>query len=193
MMTRAASVVAMLCGLLATGCGTVGKVVERDVSSGHFGGIEIGVKGVTVVKADKLDLDARKALAVVPGKAAITKSTLEKIGYFSEVIDVEELQKRVVQANLNDKVPSITDKIGLSNAGKHYRPFYFVRIESERKTGSARYDARLMITDAATLNDVFVASVEADPVWQGVNDQNTWYPLYNSAINWIRANSKTYR
>lgn len=45
------------------------------------------------------------------------------LGYFNEVIANEQLEVRIIQTNLGDKVASVRERIGLNNAAKHYKPF----------------------------------------------------------------------
>lgn len=87
------------------------------------------------------------------------------MGYFDEVITVDELVNRVIAANLTDRVPSITDRIGLNNAAKHYKNFLWLHYET-RTSGNQQY-RQLVLTDALTMEDYFASETFLDYVWVG--------------------------
>jgi len=160
------------------------KVAELD-STGHFPG---NVKA-TVILSKPFDLDARKSLVLIPDSDFV-KGEITNIHYFSEVITPEELQKAIVQHGMADKIPSITDAIGINNAAKFYKPFLWFHVKNHG-TGREAY-AQFILTDPLTLDDLFVAETHLDFLWSGVNDQHNWYPMFNAVIDYIKANSKTY-
>ena len=53
--------------------------------------------------------------------------------------------------------------------------------------------AQFILTDPLTLEEIFITEKYLDYVWAGVNDRTTWYPMFNSFIDYIRENSKTYK
>lgn len=166
-------------------CGTAQKVSDLDPNTGHLP----TEHKARVVLSKPLNLDAHRALLLVPSSDFV-KGQIEKIGYFGELMTVSDLQGRIVKANLTDKVPAIQDKIGVANAAKHYKPFLWFRYEG--KGQGREQQARYVLTDAATMEDYFVAETDLDFVWAGVNDQRNWYPMFNSFIDYIKANSRTY-
>ena len=177
------SVVALALVMLA-GCGTQMKVVKLD-DSGHFP----TKKEATVVTSVAVDLDERRGLLVAPN-GDFTADMVRNIGYFDEVINFEELEKRIVTNNLTDKVPSLQDRIGINNAARHYRPFLWLHWDS-RKDGTKVYQ-QLKLVDALTLDEYFVAETYLDVIWAGVTDQNNAYPAMNALIDYLRANSATF-
>jgi hypothetical protein len=160
------------------------RVVELD-GSGHFPGRTTA----TVVLSKPFDLDSRKDLIVVPANDFL-KGEVTNIHYFNEIITPEELQKSIVRNGLAEKVPSITDLIGISNAAKYYKPYLWLHT----KTHGANRDlyTQFVLTDPLTLDDLFVVETHLDFIWTGVNDQNNWYPMFNALIDYIKSNSKTY-
>lgn len=88
-------------------------------------------------------------------------------------------------------MPSVKDKIGINNAAKHYKPFLWFRLDSHG-SGTKEY-VQFLLTDPLTLEDYFITETHLDRIWSGVNDQNNWYPMYNSFIAYIKENSKTYK
>ena len=113
------------------------------------------------------------------------------LNYFKEVIDSEQLESRIVAMGLQDRVPSVQDRIGINNAYRHYKKFLWLHLEI-RQQGRKQY-ARLTLTNPDTLEDCFVTEKYLDFIWRGVSDRNTWYPLFNSLIEYLKANSKTYK
>ena len=160
------------------------KVVEVD-STGHYP----ARKPATVVLNKPFDLDSRRDLIVVPPNDFL-KGEIANIHYFNTIITPEELQKAIVLNGLSDKVPTLTDLIGINNAAKYYKPFVWFHTKS-RGAGADRY-SQFVLTDAVTLDDLFIAETHLDFMWTGVNDQYNWYPMFNALIDYIRANSKIY-
>ena len=162
------------------------KVVDVDAKTGYFP----AQKKAAVVTNKTLDLDARKGLVVV-GNSEFSQGQVRNMKYFDEVITIEELEKRIIQAGLTDKVPTVRERIGLNNAAKHYKPFLWLRydLRGDRPNEYTQF----ILTDPLTMEDYFVTETHLDYVWTGVNDQNNWYPMFNALIDYIQANSKTYR
>ena len=172
--------------VLALGACSSMKVAEVDSKSGYFP----GSTKATVLTNKAVDLDSRKALLLIPNGDFI-KGQMANIKYFGEIITFDDLEKRIVQGNLGDKVPSVRDRIGISNAAKYYKSFLWFRIERLGEGTNQR--ARFILTDPLTQEDYFVAETKLDFIWTGVNDQNNWYPMFNSLIDYVRQNSKTYQ
>ncbi len=169
---------------LVAGCQNM-QVVERDPLSGYFP----TSRPATIVKNDSLDLDQRRELLVI-GRSDFLEGQLRNIGFFNEILTVPELETRIVQEDLIDKVPSVRDKIGISNAARHYRQFLWLRVD-RRSEGNRTY-AQFILTDAATLEDYFITETYLDTVWAGVSDRNNWYPMFNALIDFLDENSATW-
>lgn len=170
--------------LSVTACQSM-QVVERDPATGYFP----TNKSADVVKNDSINLDERRDLIVI-GRSDFLEGQLKNIGFFHEVLTVSELETRIVQQELSDKVPSVRDKIGISNAARHYRPFLWLRVD-RRSEGNRGY-AQFILTDAATLEDYFITETYLDTVWAGVSDRNNWYPMFNALIDYLDENSATW-
>lgn len=175
----------MISIVLVAGCTSL-KVVEVNPNTGYFP----AQKKAAVVKSVKTDLDARKALVLV-ANSPFEEGMVKNIGYFDEVITFQELETRIVKANLTDKIPSLRGNIEISNAAKQYKDFLWFRY-NVRGSGNQRH-AQFILTDPVTLDDWFITETHLDYVWAGVNDQNNWYPMMNAFIDYIRENSKSYR
>ncbi|WP_374584186.1 hypothetical protein [Pseudoduganella sp.] len=171
--------------LTLAGCGTQGKVAKVDQKTGLLT-TDVGVIGTaTVVTAKQVSLKQFKPMVFVSATQA-SIDQVKTIGYFDEVLDIDGLQKLVIANNLQEKVPSLNDKIGLNKLYRAHKPFlwvYFKRINKDHK----QY-MQLIATNPETLEDLFVSEVQLDFVWSGVNDQNSRYPLFNALITWIQQN-----
>lgn len=164
-----------------TGCTTL-QVVETNSETGYFP----GSKRANIVKEVAVDLDSHKGLILVPN-GDFTKNMIVNINYFDDVINFEDLESIIITNNLTDQVPSINDKIGINKAAKAYKPFMQLRWKN-RRDGNRTYK-QLLLINPLTLEEIFVCETLMDHVWAGVNDQNNWYPMMNSLIDYIKSNS----
>lgn len=160
------------------------KVVELD-KTGHYPGRTTA----NVILSKPFDLDSRKSLILVPPNDFI-KGEVTNMRYFGEVITPDELQTDIVKSGLSEKVPTISDRIGLNNAAKNYKPFLWFHAKNHG-AGTDTY-SQFILTDPVTLDDLLIVETHLDFIWTGVNDQNNWYPMFNALIDYIKSNSKTY-
>jgi hypothetical protein len=178
--------IALLAGSLLAACGTQMKVAPIDEKTGLIKS-EVGeVKKATVVTAKKMALATFKPMAFISGGAEFGVNQLKAINYFDQVLNYDDLQKLVVANNLQDKVPSLNEPIGLNKLYRAYKPFLWVnfkRIQKENKPY-----LQLIATNPENMEEVFVSEVFLDFLWSGVNDQNSRYPLFNALIEWINQN-----
>ena len=182
-------IIAMLSSLIA--CGGIGQVRPVDSKSGYFSATKGGTaKAATITTNKPLDLDSRKALILVP-TGDFTGSMVKNIGYFDEVINFDDLEKALIQNNLTDEIPSLNGKIAMNKAAKKYKPFLWLHWDT-RKDGNKSYQ-QLILSDPITLEDYFISETYLDYVWAGVSDQANAYPAFNALIDYIKANSKTYK
>lgn len=180
--------------LTVAGCGTTGKVIEPN-SSGY---LATGSNGATerakTVVSEKINLADYKAFALATmGDFAVKQ--VRELGIFSEVLEIKDLQARIIEKNLQDKVPSLAanDRIGISNAGKYYQKFLWIHFDIEKRDD--KRIIKLIATEATTSRDVFVAEREVNSgalaLAYGIgapNDQNMWYPLFNAMVAWLKSN-----
>jgi len=169
---------------LLSGCTNL-KVANLDPNSGRFKTDE----KATVLKSNKIDLDLKKSLLLVPEHPFI-KGQIKNINYFDKTITFSELETLIIKNKLTEKVPSLHNKIGIYKAYNAYKPFLWLRMEI-REDGFKRY-AQFIITDPKSQEDLFIVEKYLDYIWAGVNDQNTWYPMFNSIVDYIEQNSKTW-
>jgi hypothetical protein len=173
-----------------SGC-TAMQVIKPDVKTGYFATTKSGpTKKATVVKSVAFDIDTKKDTLLVSGQD-FTPNMVKNIGYFNNVINFKELEEIIIKNNLTDAVPDISSKIGINKAAKAYKPFLWLHWDI-RKDNNKQYQ-QLILTDPITLEDYFISETYMDYVWTGVNDQNNYYPAFNSLIDYLKTNSKTYK
>lgn len=161
------------------------KVAQLDTATGRF---PTKVQA-TVVKSEAVNLDTMNALLLLPDHDFI-KGQIGNINYFQKMITLEDLETLIIKNDLTDKVPSVRDKIGINKAYKAYKPFLWLRFDTREQDGKTY--GQFIITKPDTLEDIFIVEQHLDYVWAGVNDQNTWYPLFNAIVDYIDKNSKTW-
>lgn len=174
----------LLC-ITLTAC-SVGKIVNVDPKTGLYP----AKTEAKVITSKTVDLDKRKSLILIPNDDFV-RGSITNMHYFDEVIDYKQLETNIIKANLTDKIPSIQDKIGINNAAKNYKDFIWFRFE-KLNSDPSNPKVRFILTDPITAEDLFVSETELDYAWKGVNDQYNWYPMFNSIIEYIKLNSKTY-
>ena len=148
-------------------------------------GLLPSTKQATVITNEPFDIDSRNNLLLAGEQ--VTGPQIAKLEYFDEIMTHSELEDEIIKNGLTDKVPSISNRIGLNSAAKNYKPFLMIASKSYKK-GSDDY-LQIKLIDAVDMKDIFVAERKLDYVWAGVNDQNTYYPLYNALFEYIREQS----
>lgn len=180
--------------MVLAGCGTTGKVIKPNSSGYLTTGSNGAAERAKAVVSEKINLADYKAFALATvGESSIKQ--IRELGMFSEVLDIKDLQARIIEKNLQDKVPSLAanDRIGISNAGRYYQKFLWIHFDFEKRDD--KKIVKLIATEAATSKDVFVAEREVDvnplggnfAISSALNDQNMWYPLFNSLVAWLKA------
>ena len=171
--------------LILSACSSF-KIAEVDPATGYFP----GESQAPVILNKAMDLDQRNSLILVP-TSDFSENQIKNINYFKEVITIEDLEKIIITNDLGDQIPSVRERIGLSQAAKKYKPFLWLRYVI-KGSGNSRY-AQFILTDPLTSEDYFITETHLDYAFTGVNDYNNWYPMYNSLIDYIKDNSKTYK
>lgn len=169
--------------LMLSSC-TVLKVSERN-EKGYFS----SVKQAQTIKSEKIDLDLRKGLILVPsGADNFFVGMVKNINYFDQVVTGAELEKEIIKSGKQEEIGSMEGLIGLNNISKKYRKFLYLKIHKPTQK-----KIQLTLIDPETAEDLFIAETSFDEVWSGVNDANTFNPLFNEFIKYIEANSKIYK
>lgn len=159
------------------------KVITRDSKSGYF---KTSVSANIIKAESNIKLDSLKSLIVVPKNDFLIGMT-QNLNYFDSVINLEELEQKIVAQNLQNEVPTVNSLIGLSNAYKKYKPFLFLNLTTVQRDRKGY--AQLKLLHPKTGEYIFITEM---PV-EYANDQGVWYPLYNSLIDYLRSHSDTYK
>lgn len=162
---------------------TVMKVSDKN-QDGFFQ----SSKKADILVNQAFDLDNNNQLLIVPNNTFMI-GMAEKIGYFDRVITFDDLEKEIIKDNKQDEVGPLTGKIGINNAYRKYKKFLFLKFD-DNKNKSKRLQLKLV--NPENFDEIFVGDTLYDDFWVGVNDQNTFNPLFNALITYIKANSKTY-
>ena len=105
------------------------------------------------------------------------------MGSFNSVLGKDKLETLVIQKNLSDKVPGVSDLVGLNRLSKEIGPFLVVE-PSVVFLGGYRFEASLKVTDASTGN-VVLKVTNAATNWAGL-DKPLFYPLFNAFLDWTK-------
>lgn len=143
----------------------------------------------TVVTSVRTDLDKFKSLLLMPDNEFV-RGQVHNIYYFDETMTVEQLEDAIANNGLTGQVSSILDNAGIHQAFHAYRPFLWLRFKTREEGG--KVFAQFVLIKPDDLQELFLVEQELDYQVAGVDDQNTWYPLFNALVGYIDANSKTW-
>lgn len=143
----------------------------------------------TVVTSVRTDLDQFKSLLLMPDNEFV-RGQIHNIRYFEQTMTVEQLEDAIIENGLSDQVSSVLDNDGLHQAYHAYRPFLWLRFKTREEGG--KVFAQFVLIKPDDLQELFLVEQELDYQVAGVDDQNTWYPLFNALVGYIDANSKTW-
>jgi len=178
------SILIVIVTIILNSCGSVLKVTELN-AKGFFN----ASKESQTIKSIEYDLDSNKELLVVPN-GVYMKGMAEKLSYFGRVITFDDLEKEIIKDNKQDEVGALTGKIGINNAYRKYKKFLYLRFDDNKEKNNR---LQLKLINPENFDEIFVGDTSYDPVWVGVFDGNTFNPLFNELIKYIKKNSKTYK
>ncbi|WP_430400302.1 hypothetical protein [Flavobacterium sp.] len=173
----------LLITTLIVSCGSVMKVTDLN-KNGYFN----ASKESETLKSIAFDLDSNKTLLVVPN-GVYMKGMAEKINFFERVITFDDLEKEIIRANKQDEVGSLSGNIGINNAYRKYKNFLFLRFDANKEKSNR---LQLKLINPENFEEIFVGDTYYDTVWVGAFDGNTFNPLFNELIKYIKSNSNTY-
>lgn len=162
-------------------CQTASKITAVHPGSQRFP--TKSHKAVTVLKRISVDADTLKTLLIVPNQDSWIELG-KKINYFKEVMTIAELQRDIIAKGLTYKIPAISDRIGLYNACKNYKPFVMLSFLT-RDLGTEGVRTRLSIYDPIRSDVTFQNEVRLNLMWEGYSDQKVLYPLLNSFVDYL--------
>lgn len=140
-------------------------------------------KKVTILKRTNVNADTLRTLLVVSNDTT-WKEIGKRLNYFKEVMTMAELQKDIIAKGLSNKVPSISDRIGLYNAYQHYKPFVILILSSE-DLKTKGFHTRLSLYDPMRSDMIFKNDVRLNLMWEGYSDKKVLHPLLNSLVDYL--------
>ncbi len=171
--------------LFFSGCVTVAKPKAIDPATGRIKTASIyGEVKPTVLKSESIDLAKYKPLILVLGDKFIVDQTVQ-FGFFTEVVSAEQLEAKLIQENKVGDISDVTGLISWKRISENYRPFLVLKPEIRREDGDSFFRFKVYAADTASL--VFESEVKIDYMWKGIGDDVLFYPLYNSFIDWVKA------
>jgi hypothetical protein len=160
-------------------CGTIGKVTTLNPKTGRFPAND---NEVTILKKVSVNADTLKSLIIVPN----TQYCLEMVKnmkYFNEVMTLAQLQDTIIAKGLTDKIPSVSDKIGIKRAYQYFKPFVIMSFNQDKK--ELNWYTRLELYDPNKNELIFQNEIWVDMMWSGTTDKATLYPLFNSFLDYL--------
>ena len=171
----------ILISVITSGCGSFNKATTVSSTTNYFPAKKN--KNAKTLIDIPVNADTLRTLLVVP-ESEYSLTMGKNLDYFNEVIYYSELQKRIIQNDLQDKVPSLSDLVGLNNAAIHYKPF--VILETTKKKKDNGWYAGLRLYDPKRAETIFENEIYLNLMWDGWTDQGTMFPLYNSLLDYLR-------
>lgn len=163
-----------------TACGTFEKVTTLDPETGHFPARN---KTVTVMKNIKVNVDTLKTLIIVPNTPYWIEMT-KNMKFFNQVMTFSEFESDIIKKGLADKIPTVSDRIGLNRAYKYYRPFVILNLTKVQKDNG--WFAGLKLYDPGKVDVIFQNEIWLNLMADGWSDQGTMYPLFNSLLDYLK-------
>lgn len=171
--------------VLLSACGSVGKAKDIDPVTGRIKTQSIyGQVQATVITNTPIHIGPYKDMILVLGDDFIVQQTI-KFGFFKDVVTRERLEQKLIQDKKTDIVSDVTSLLSWKKVADNYKPFLVLKPEVRRAEQKAYLKLKVYAADTAT--EVFASEVELDYAWKGIGDDVVFYPLYNSFIDWTRA------
>ena len=176
-----------LCTLVA--CSTPLQVAKMDERTGLLQSAT-PISKATIIISKKISLAPFKGMAFVsqwgPDKTeSVVIEQIKAINYFDQVLNPEGLYQVIASYGLQDKVGNVEELIGLNRLYHKYKPFLWIHFKNGES--NIRPTIQLIVTNPDNLEDVFVSQADMS-FWNGVTNEDGFYPLINSLIEWINQN-----
>lgn len=168
---------------LLSSCGSFDKATSLSPETNYFPAKP--KKQATVLKAETNSADSLNVLLVVPNSDYMLQMG-KNLNYFAEVMTYEQFQTAIVKEGLASQIPSLSDRVGLSRAYALYRPFVILNTTKVRKPGDGWF-AGLVLYHPKEAETIFQNEIWLNLMWDGWTDQGTMYPLFNSLLDYLRA------
>lgn len=165
--------------IILSSCATIGKVPVLDPETGRF---PANKKLVYILKMTEVNADTLKSLIIVPNSEYCI-NMVKNMNYFNEVMTYTQLQDSIIAKGLTDKVPSVSDKIGLKRAYQYYKPFVILSFNNVHK--ELDYFGQLEIYDPHKAEVIYQCETYIDMWFSGWTDKGTSYPLINAFLDYL--------
>ena len=142
---------------------------------------------------DTINLEKFKELVIIPG--GHFKKELEKINYFSKIMTFEEFQKEIKKAGFDVSKYNVNTKEGAEFIFKDYKKFIFI---AQTISSTDKNTRQIIIVDTMK-GKVFEVEGKQKTNVVGISAGTKYLPeemnnaMLNELVNYIRANSKTYK
>ena len=166
-----------------TSCGTFEKATKMNPNTNYFDAKKKKQESVVVLKKVPVDADKLKTLLVV----STTDYWLQmgqNLNYFNEVLTYDQFQSAIVREGLSEKIPNVSDKVGLNRAYNIYKPFVILNLTKVKKENG--WFAGLTLYDPSRAETIFENEIWLNLMWDGWTDQGTMFPLFNSLLDYLR-------
>lgn len=172
-------------------CGTQLKNAPINKQTGLITDEKGIFKVAAVTKSEKIEILKYKNMIFVANGGEFAVQQTKELGFFDLVVNPEQLEKKILDNNLQSKIYSIKTGEDLHDLSKFEKPFlvlYFKKVDLATKPNVQDLYLQMVVSNPLTIQDVFVAQVPLN-IWTGnVNDQNTRYPLFNAFYEWVNSN-----
>jgi len=169
--------------ILLTSCGTFEKAAMMNPSTNYFPSKDNKQKSVIVLKKIPVDADTLKTLLVVPTTDYWLQMG-QNLKYFEKVLTYDQFQSAIVKEELSEKIPNVSDKVGLNRAYNVYKPFVILNLTKVKKGNG--WFAGLTLYDPNRAETIFENEIWLNLMWDGWTDQGTMFPLFNSLLDYLR-------
>ncbi|MCX6256400.1 MAG: hypothetical protein NTW49_00630 [Bacteroidia bacterium] len=181
MKTKRYNILIVFYAILFNSCGTYMRSTTLDPITNYFPADRN--ETATVITNIPVNADTLKNLLVV-SKEYFWLEMGKNMNFFKEVITLSELENQIIKNNLQDKVITISDKLGLKRAYEYYKPFVYLTFTNlERRDG---FFAGIILYNPNKAEIIFKNEILINKNSNTWSDQSTLYPLFNSLLDYLR-------
>lgn len=176
-----------LLAILLAGCSSSGQVRQLNSSGVFPAGAQVAQREVKVAKPFSAKYKQMAYLMVNeevenPNTKFMIK-LIKNSGVFQKTVDIPEMERLIVERNLQGLVSGATDLISLNKLQQQIGPFVIVEPVVDW-AGGYNHTAIIKIVDPATGETVLHLEKTAFN-WDGLDDPLT-YPVMNAFLQWSR-------
>jgi hypothetical protein len=142
-----------------------------------------------VIFSETLDLSKRRDILLVPihrDSPRFFVNLVRKKQFFQNVFTLDQLEKKAISEQPLTSFTPVSDRVGIHNLALNYKPFLW--LESDFLQEGNSVTMIITLTDPTDMKEYFKAEIKIDHLWNGINDQNSWYPLINAFFDYLDKN-----